>query len=594
MTLLPLLLLLLAKLLAAADTTAWKSRTIYFALTDRIAQTVSGNGDNACGDLGNYCGGSFKGLERKLDYISGMGFDAIWITPVIANKPGGYHGYWAEDLYKINPEYGTADDLKDLVDAAHERDMFVMVDVVANHMGAGPVSSNKPSPLDRESSYHASCGIDYANQSSVEQCWLSNLPDIYTEKDEIRNLYQIWIKWLITEFSFDGIRIDTVKHVEKDFWPGFIDAAGVYAIGEVWDSSPSYLAVYADVMPGLLNYAVYYPIRDFYQQRGSAAAIVNMHAQIDEEFADPSALGTFSDNHDNERWLAQKDDQVLLKNALAYVILARGIPIVYYGTEQGFAGGKDPQNREDLWRSGYDTDADLYRTIARLSKARTDAGGLPENDHVHLYATDSAYAWSRAGGDLIVLTTNTGTGVGGSREYCFNSRRPNGQWSDIFTGGNHISEEDGNICVTVSDGEPVVLSASSTHVPIATSTALTAPTQTACPTSVLVTFNHRVRTAFGDKIKIVGASKELGMWQPSDAPALSALAYTEEYPIWTCEVALPAGQDIRYKFINERKDGKTKWESGPDRTYNMPACQPSASVDSEWRVVGGEDQDALQ
>lgn len=77
------LVLFLASLAIAADTAAWRSRNIYFALTDRIARSEDDNGGSACGDLGNYCGGTFKGLESKLDYIQGLGFDAIWITPVI-------------------------------------------------------------------------------------------------------------------------------------------------------------------------------------------------------------------------------------------------------------------------------------------------------------------------------------------------------------------------------------------------------------------------------------------------------------------------------------------------------------------------------
>jgi alpha-amylase len=70
----------------AADTNAWKSRSIYFALTDRVARSSSDNGGSSCGNLGDYCGGTFKGLESKLNYIRGMGFDAIWITPVVASK----------------------------------------------------------------------------------------------------------------------------------------------------------------------------------------------------------------------------------------------------------------------------------------------------------------------------------------------------------------------------------------------------------------------------------------------------------------------------------------------------------------------------
>ena len=163
-------------------------------------------------------------------------------------------------------------------------------------------------------------------------------------------------------------------------------------------------------MPGLLNYPIYYPMNAFYQQTGSSQALVDMHNTISSEFPDPAALGTFLDNHDNPRWLSTKSDQSLLKNALAYVILSRGIPILYYGTEQAFSGGTDPANREDLWRSGYNTNSDLYLAIQKLTGARKSAGGLAEDDQVHLYVADTAYAWSRASGNLVVLTVNSGSG----------------------------------------------------------------------------------------------------------------------------------------------------------------------------------------
>ncbi|RYP49609.1 hypothetical protein DL768_004730 [Monosporascus sp. mg162] len=454
-----LALLRLCSAVTAADTEAWKSRNIYFALTDRIARNSDDEGGGSCGDLGDYCGGTFQGLESKLDYIQGMGFDAIWITPVVANSPGGYHGYWAQDLYGINSNYGTADDLKSLVNAAHEKGMYIMVDVVANHMGLGPIADNRPEPLNQESSYHPACDIDYSNQGSVETCRIAGLPDLDTGKGEIRALFQEWISWLVKEYGFDGVRIDTVKHVEKDFWPGFSSAAGVYTIGEVFDGNPAYLAGYAGTMSGLLNYAIYYPMNRFYQQRGSSQDMVNMHDQVTRLFPDPSALGTFLDNHDNARWLNQKNDVSLLKNALAYVILSRGIPIVYYGTEQGYAGGNDPANREDLWRSNFNTEADLYQAIARLSGARLAAGGLGEDDHKHLYVADTAYTWSRAGGRLIVFTTNSGSGSSG--EHCFNTQVPNGRWNNTLGSGSYTADASGQVCVSFRNGEPVVLLASS-------------------------------------------------------------------------------------------------------------------------------------
>lgn len=332
--------------------------------------------------------------------------------------------------------------------------MYVMADVVANHMGNGPIANNRPEPLNQDGSYHQACDIDYNNQSSIENCRISGLPDLDTQDPKIRSLYQDWISWLVSTYKFDGIRIDTVKHVEHDYWAGFTSAAAVYSIGEVFNGDPSYVASYAGSMSGLLNYPVYYPLNRFYQQQGSSQDLVDMHNNISSMFPDPSAMGTFIDNHDNQRWLHQKNDVSLLKNALTYVLLARGVPIVYYGTEQGFSGGDDPANREDLWRSNFNTQSDLYQFIAKLSGVKSSAGGLPNNDHNHLFVEGSAYAWSRANGQVVALTSNIGQG--NSRQFCFYTQKPNKTWRGVFDGQTYTSDGNGQVCATVKNGEPVV------------------------------------------------------------------------------------------------------------------------------------------
>ncbi|KAF2181444.1 carbohydrate-binding module family 20 protein [Zopfia rhizophila CBS 207.26] len=587
------LLLHLVSVVMAADTNAWKSRSIYFVLTDRIARNSSDTGGGSCSNLGNYCGGTFKGLESKLDYIKGLGFDAIWITPVVASYAGGCHGYWAQDLYGINQNYGTADDLKSLVNSAHSKGIYMMVDVVANHMGFGAISDNRPAPLNQDSSYHTACDINYSDQNSVEECRIANLPDVYTQRSEIRTLYQAYVRpggrSHGNKYQFDGVRIDTVKHVEKDFWPPFASAAGAYCIGEVFDGDPAYLAGYASLMPGLLNYAIYYPMNNFYQQKGSAQALVDMHNTVSNTFPDPTALGNFLDNHDNARWLNQKNDVSLLKNALAFVMLSRGIPIVYYGTEQGYAGGADPANREDLWRSNFNIQSDLYQAISRLAGARKSTGGLAGNDHVHLYVTNNAYAWSRAGGNLVVLTTNTGSGTSGN--YCFNTQKANGAWTNAFGSGSYTSDGSGNICVSVTNGKPVVLVAGSATTASATKDATTTQTTStattlatsACPTAVSVTFSQMVVTTFGETIKIAGNTAELGDWDTSKAPTLSAAQYTTSNPVWSITLKLTAGQFVEYKFIRVSSSGSVTWESDPNRSYNVPSCQASSTVSSDWR-----------
>ena len=96
-------------------------------LTDRFART--GNSTSPCSDLSDYCGGTFRGIIDKLDYIQGLGANAIWISPIPEQTPKGYHGYWQKNLYKINPHFGTETDLKELVEECHRRDIWVMLDV---------------------------------------------------------------------------------------------------------------------------------------------------------------------------------------------------------------------------------------------------------------------------------------------------------------------------------------------------------------------------------------------------------------------------------------------------------------------------------
>ena len=159
--------------------------------------------------------------------------------------------YWTQDLYSLNPHFGTGDDLKALADALHKRNMYLMVDVVVNHFASNgsPTSFSSFNPFNEESDFHPMCFItDYSNQTNVEQCWLGDdnvpLADVDTENNDIVNTFNNWIKALVGNYSIDGIRIDTVKHVRKDFWPNFAASSGIYAIGEVYDGGVDYVANY--------------------------------------------------------------------------------------------------------------------------------------------------------------------------------------------------------------------------------------------------------------------------------------------------------------------------------------------------------------
>lgn len=96
-------------------------------LIDRFAKTSSDV--SQCSDLSNYCGGTYQGVIRMLDYIQGLGANAIWISPIPEQTPKGYHGYWQMNISNINPHFGTSADLRQLVSECHKRGIWVMLDV---------------------------------------------------------------------------------------------------------------------------------------------------------------------------------------------------------------------------------------------------------------------------------------------------------------------------------------------------------------------------------------------------------------------------------------------------------------------------------
>lgn len=155
----------------------WKTRSIYQLLTDRFARS---NGDTSGCDIHNYCGGTFKGIKNNLDYISGMGFNAIWISPIVENTNGAYHGYHAKNIYNLNPNFGSEEDFKELVAECHRRDIWVMVDVVGNHVGMVGTDYSQIYPFNDPSHYHDYCvinGEDFANnQYRVEVILFFLLP----------------------------------------------------------------------------------------------------------------------------------------------------------------------------------------------------------------------------------------------------------------------------------------------------------------------------------------------------------------------------------------------------------------------------------
>ena len=194
-----------------------------------------------------------------------MGFDAIWISPIPHNAEADYHGYGALDWEKVNEHFGSEEDLHDLIEACHDRDIWVMLDVVANHTSYYANSDfSNVNPFNKAEYYHPKCDINWDDQWSVENCWLAGLPDLNQDNEFVRNYLKEWIKTTVSKFDFDGIRIDTIPHVPKPFWKEYGDASGVFQMGECFNGDIGFVADYQNYVTALFNYPMFFAIRDVY------------------------------------------------------------------------------------------------------------------------------------------------------------------------------------------------------------------------------------------------------------------------------------------------------------------------------------------
>lgn len=168
-----------------------------------------------------------------------------------------YHGYWVNDPTKLNPRFGTPEDLKKLSEEVHKRNMYLMVDVVVNHIpGIDVAGLNNITQLDsaslaamgsiwtEASQFHSFCPMDYSNHTSEEICWMGDynlwLMDVNTEDPGVQQTLQSWINGFVKEYNIDGLRIDAAKHIPSGFWKQFCGvngAAGVFCMGEVFSGA---------------------------------------------------------------------------------------------------------------------------------------------------------------------------------------------------------------------------------------------------------------------------------------------------------------------------------------------------------------------
>ncbi|SDY12136.1 alpha-amylase family glycosyl hydrolase [Lysobacter enzymogenes] len=376
------------------------SEAVYFVVTDRFVNGDPGNDQRAQGgpdpdtrsfdrpvpggppgesDNIGYLGGDFKGLLDNAGYIRDMGFGAVWLTPIVDNPDQaftggdavtwggafqdrgktGYHGYWGVDFYRLDehlPSPGL--DFAGLTRGLKQHGLKTVLDIVANH-GSPSFTMRKPQPKygqiyrdgvlvadhqnlppERLDPAHNPLHRFFHNERDLVQ--LSNIDDTNPEVMEyFVGAYSQWI-----DQGADAFRIDTIRHMPLAFWRGFAERIrakrpGFFMFGEAFDYKAENIAPFTWAENGGVS-VLDFPLKErlaevFGRNRADYARLDERLYLQDGPYANPYELMTFYDNHDMPRLDASDDGFIDAHN---WLFTARGIPVIYYGSEVGFERGR--------------------------------------------------------------------------------------------------------------------------------------------------------------------------------------------------------------------------------------------------------------
>ncbi|MGF1479913.1 MAG: alpha-amylase family glycosyl hydrolase [Cyanophyceae cyanobacterium] len=562
----------------------FRQETIYFVVVDRF---YDGDPNNSEGpnpelydpeqqDWGKYWGGDLQGIIDKLDYLKNLGVTALWLTPLFEQvealfiEQAAIHGYWTKDFKRLNQRYiakgeepslnktqETRNTVFDrLIDELHQRNMKLILDIVCNH--SNPDFSGKKGELyddgvkiadfnnDNNGWYHH-YGIitNWEDEWQVQNGELSGLATFNENNTEYRNYIKSAIKqWL--DRGVDALRIDTVKHMPIWFWQEFSadiqsHRPDVFMFGE-WiynhpeDERSVEFANNAGIT--LLDFGLAMAVRQAlgtYDEQGFY--LVQDILDLDDRYDGATELVTFIDNHDMHRFQTLNPDPDALRLAVAFVMTARGIPCLYYGTEQYLHndtngdsnpyGNNDPYNRPMM--ETWDADTDIYREIRLLSGLRRLNPAVSMGGQWQKYITPDVYCYVRRYRDSVLFVAmNRGEPT---TVEAVDTELPNGEHTDVMS-VNKLEVEDGHLYNLALDSKQVIVLS---HV----------GERVKGQTIVRVQLNG-VQTQPGETVVVTGDCPELGNWD-------IAKAYPLEYinsNTWFGEIPFEesVGQLIAYKY----------------------------------------------
>ena len=462
---------------AAAD---FKREVIYQIITDRFfdGSTSNNNPSQSSGLYDStktnwraYWGGDLAGIQQKMSYLAGLGVTAIWISPPVdnlnTNIPDGngnptapYHGYQGRDFKRVEEHFGntsnTWTDFDNLVTAAHSNGIKVIIDFAPNHttqdnageFGAfydnGTFVGNYTN--DTNGYFHHNGNIsNWDDRYQVQYYALFDLSDLNQEHATVDGYLKAAAQ-LFQQHGVDGFRIDAVKHITWGWEYSLANAiytnGDSFLFGEWYQgntSDPLYHDSYKFANKSgisLLDFPLNTAIRNVFGSNANFSDIDNVITTEGANFTWKEDLVTFIDNHDMSRFLSLNNNNNRLHEALAFILTARGVPCIYYGTEQYLhndtGGGTDPYNRPMM--PGFSTTTTAYTLTSRLSTLRRNNPAVGYGSMAQRWINNDVYIYERKFFGNVVLVAINKNETTAANITGLNTALPAGSYTDYLTG----------------------------------------------------------------------------------------------------------------------------------------------------------------
>jgi glycosidase len=348
----------------------------------------------------NFFGGDFEGVIEHLDYLQDLGITGIYFTPVF--KAFSNHKYDTIDYLEIDPQFGTKETLKRLVEECHKRNIRVMLDAVFNHSGYyfppfQDVLENGEKSKYKDWFHPHSFplkGGEYPNYETF--AFVAQMPKLNTKNPDVKEYLLKVAKYWIEEFNIDGWRLDVANEVDHQFWREFRQTvksvkSDLYILGEIWHNSMPWLR--GDQFDAVMNYPFTTNLLNLIAKKTITGTEFtnNMTAEIHRYPANVyEAAFNLVGSHDTPRILTECEgnkDRVKLIYTILFTFM--GSPCLYYGDEIGLSGEMDPGCRKCMEWDENKQDRELFSHIQQLIKLRREQKLLANEGQFEFIHTDS-------------------------------------------------------------------------------------------------------------------------------------------------------------------------------------------------------------